>query len=546
MAEARMGRPTALRSLMRKLASRVAREQWTTPLQTGLETYENPRIPSGYTYLLQFIAHDLVHSSISMAAAPLGAPGLANTRFVPLSLETIYGGGPAVTPQPYEFDADHRNNIGLTPRTRFRVGRSRNGGTTLGCPFRDIGRAIPADVRDSGLAPPERLDLQLAFGSTGSPWRTEALLADPRNDDHALLSQLTLLFQLLHNHIMDMLPVIGALASLPAAERALRRFMCAQLTVSHIYRAILKQDVLELILHPDIHLAYNVGNPRLLDDGYPESRKGIPFEFSHGAFRFGHAMIRPSYLVNSDEQLSSLFALQQSSLRSPRDVPIDHSWLVDWSRFFKTSNRTPNLSRRIGPSYSGSLLDTWTFPALVPGTDTDGLANRDFISSAYASMWSVPALCKELRSQGMTTLVPDFSDLQTPLRDWLSRAASMHDCDPLSPIDIDVLVADPPLAFFVLFEAAQCPAVTGLSATGSGQHLGPVGSIIVAETILGSLMRNPIAYEAQATLKERVAETCGQLVGDRAVLDGIPEITHMHELLKFMTEGGAIAPSIPA
>jgi hypothetical protein len=73
-----------------------------------------------------------------------------------------------------------------------------------------------------------------------------------------------------------------------------------------------------------------------------------------------------------------------------------------------------------------------------------------------------------------------------------------------------------------------------------------VGSIIVAETILGSLMRNSIAYEVQPTLKQRIAETCGQLIGDRAVLDGIPEIRRMQELLKFMTDGGAIPAPAPA
>ena len=32
---------------------------------------------------------------------------------------------------------------------------------------------------------------------------TEALVADPRNDDHAVMSQLTALFALLHNSLID-------------------------------------------------------------------------------------------------------------------------------------------------------------------------------------------------------------------------------------------------------------------------------------------------------------------------------------------------------
>ncbi len=34
-----------------------------------IEHWENPRIPSGYTYLLQFVAHDLVHSAIPLSVA---------------------------------------------------------------------------------------------------------------------------------------------------------------------------------------------------------------------------------------------------------------------------------------------------------------------------------------------------------------------------------------------------------------------------------------------------------------------------------------------
>jgi hypothetical protein len=46
---------------MRKLSARINREpNWPNE--------ENPTIPSGYTYLLQFIAHDAVNTSISLAA----------------------------------------------------------------------------------------------------------------------------------------------------------------------------------------------------------------------------------------------------------------------------------------------------------------------------------------------------------------------------------------------------------------------------------------------------------------------------------------------
>ena len=64
---ARNNNPAGLHLIMRKLSARIARERWTTAIRNGLDSADNPHIPAGYTYLLQLIAHDLVHSSISLA-----------------------------------------------------------------------------------------------------------------------------------------------------------------------------------------------------------------------------------------------------------------------------------------------------------------------------------------------------------------------------------------------------------------------------------------------------------------------------------------------
>ena len=59
---------------------------------------ENPFIPSGYTYLLQFVAHDLVHSAIPLSVAGGLGRGTTNARRMPLRLETLYGSGPVGSP----------------------------------------------------------------------------------------------------------------------------------------------------------------------------------------------------------------------------------------------------------------------------------------------------------------------------------------------------------------------------------------------------------------------------------------------------------------
>jgi hypothetical protein len=52
--------------------------------------------------------------------------------------------------------------------------------------------------------------------------------------------------------------------------------------------------------------------------------------------------------------------------------------------------------------------------------------------------------------------------------------------------DVDRLVDDPPLPFFVLFEAEQA---------AHGATPGPIGSIIVAETVYGALRTNVHGFE---------------------------------------------------
>ena len=81
-------------------------------------------------------------------------------------------------------------------RTKLRLGRMRwkDKSVEAGCPFRDIARAPAENVTG--------IDRSIAGHRVAL---TEALVADPRNDDHAIMSQLTALFALLHNGLIDLI-----------------------------------------------------------------------------------------------------------------------------------------------------------------------------------------------------------------------------------------------------------------------------------------------------------------------------------------------------
>ena len=523
-----------VQALMRRLNARIVRghdQIWLDrldPTATRLvarEIWENPDIPSGYTYLLQLIAHDLVASSVSLAL-DRGVAVVENTRARPLTLDTVYGGGPDVCPHPYEFSEAHRDKRGLVPRTRLRVGPARPPLDGVAhCPFRDIGRATATDAVDRGRDTEAR-----------KAWRTEALVADARNDSHALLSQITVLFHVLHNRLMTLLE-----AREPAdkawldTEVAYRRFLTARLAATMVYRNIIEKDVLRRILHPQIYDRY-LTNPAFPLDPEP----GIPKEFSHGAFRFAHAMVRDQYRVNGEEPQPMTRALNQGTTRSPGSVPVKEEWLADWSRFFEVRGSTPNLSRRIGPDYAAVLLNEGMFPPLAEG-DAGGIAFRDYLSSCFADLRKVSEFWKEFGK-----LLPPFEIWQEPLRRWLEEVPGSELSEAFEPGDVDRLVNDPPLPFFVQFEAAHTIDRAGKpTREGGGRHLGHLGSLIVGETIFGAIRHHPIGFEAgNAALRDRIAACCASLLGDGRALAAVRapgppphDIETMADLIGFLQAG---------
>lgn len=511
-----------IRGLMHRLSRRMDAEiAWPPHNDASLLRWENPGIPSGYTYLLQFIAHDLVQSAIPLSIAGQLGAGTSNARRTPLRLEGLYGSGPVGSPHLYALDAPNDDR-----RTKLRLGRMRWKETprASGCPFRDIARAKAENVTgiDRGIAG-QRAAL------------TEALVADPRNDDHAIISQLTAMFALLHNGLVDLIrqrePASGASARFGAAYR---RFLCAQDALTSIYHTVIRRDAMRRVLHPAIYAAYSGSNPRLMDQPSAASEWQIPFEFSHGAFRFGHAMVRPEYRINdlSEHDLSN--TLEKNSINEPVNMPLDETWIVQWSRFFEINGSRPNFSRRIGTYLSDGLGSDHIFPSF-DGTERVGLLYRDLLGATIAGMWSVDALIAEIAARrpefiALSRLLGDRAWRVGQLREWLSSASAAY--GGLTSADIETLSNDPPLPFFILFEAMQ-PETNGF-------HLGPLGSIIVAEVIFGALAiaRSGEAFGSLAELSGKHYPT--------DVFEGVPGIECMARLAEFTAEIAGLQQAVPA
>ncbi|MBI5321808.1 hypothetical protein [Bradyrhizobium sp.] len=513
---------TNIRGLMHRLSRRMDAEiAWPAHGDASLHRWENPAIPSGYTYLLQFIAHDLVSSAIPLSVAGRLGAGTSNARRAPLVLEGLYGSGPVSSPHLYALDAP-----GDDRRTKLRLGRMRWKETprTAGCPFRDIARAQAENVTgiDRGIAGQR-------------PALTEALVADARNDDHAIISQLTAMFALLHNGLVDLVrrgePVSHASARFGAAYR---RFLCARDALTSIYHNVIRKDAMRRVLHPAIHAAYSGSDPRFMDQPAAGEWR-IPFEFSHGAFRFGHAMVRPEYRINDLSEHDLNNTLEKNSINEPVNMPLDETWMVQWSRFFEIDGSRPNLSRRIGPYLSDGLGNDHIFPSF-DATERVGLLYRDLLGASLAGMWSVDALIAEIAARrpdfiALSRLLGDRAWRVGQLREWLSSASAAY--GGLTAEDIEALSNDPPLPFFVLFEAMQQPEARGF-------HLGPLGSIVVAEVIFGALAaaRSGEEFGSLAELSARHYPA--------NVFEGVPDIECMARLAEFTAEIAGLRQAVPA
>ena len=443
---------------------------------------DNPDLPAGYTYTLQFLAHDMVQSSLPVWASQGGGAEVENLRRRTLRLETLYGSGPAGCPFPYAPDDPQDLS-----RSRFRMSSINPAGPPRPGDYRDIGRASTLGT------------------SGGTDGLAEALVADQRNDSHSLISQVTSLFQLLHNALVELLPQ-GDTGTVGARIRGHNlRFAVAREATTLIWRHLLRQDILPRILHPAVRALYAGAAPALLEAG---PGPGLPLEFSHGAFRFGHAMARDSYhFGEAEEPLALGTTLRQSSARSPDLMPLRRIWVAQWSRFFHLpGQQQPNLSKRIGPQMSSHFVTDGLFDPLAEG-DPWGLAYRDLLSASLAGLHSVDSLAAQVLAlrpdlAAASPLLASRAARQQALIGWLGQRPRVSR---LGAADVAALAVEPPLPFYVMFEAEH---------EAAGRTLGALGSVLVAETLYGALARDPLPAEAGGgSLAAQLDRLCAQWLG---------------------------------
>lgn len=374
---------------------------------------------AGWPIFGQFVAHDIT-ADRSTLRSHCNTTDLRNARRPCLDLECLYGDGPSGHPFFYQREDP----------AKFLLGQ--NG----------------ADVQRN------------AEGI--------AVISDPRNDSHMLVSQFHLAMLKAHNALVDEARRAGTASDqiFDEASRQLRWHY--QWIVLHEFLPVLVgQALVDQVLQE---------GPRWFR---PSHGTSIPLEFADAAYRYGHSQIRHRYQLNSYSDPVPLFP----DLLGFRAVPKERT--VDWALFFDFPGPTrAQRSKKIDGKLVRALID---LPLAVSGgceiEAYHSLAVRDLQRGQSVRLPSGEAVARHIGTPPLTAKQVGIAS-----SDWRGET---------------------PLWYYILREADTLT---------DGHRLGPVGGRIVAEVLVGLIDADPTSFrqdgrgwKPQRTLSELLCANRGEI-----------------------------------
>lgn len=419
--------------------------------------------PAAFTYFGQFVFHDMVFSRVfGVEPGRRRNRNLRNAVSFGLDLSGLYGRGPSV--DGHLYDTPEANRPGTC---RF----------PLGLPRMPDGSPVEAASCPGWDVP--RIDLGGGFISArGRQTSYRPLIADVRNDDNLMLSQLLATLMCTHNRLVDVQLDNGVRDAVVAYDRA-RTFLTGA------YRRTVIHDYLWRMLDPGVWAMFFSKTGDWRGPHVHQLRRrglsGLPVEFTFGAARFAHAMVRRSYRVNHQFDLEPgnlQEMLSFSSQRENGDVPVPVKWIVDWKRFAGDGDGVQR-ARRISPFLSPSL----TYAHIKLARDDERPRSVAFMDCWRGYQLNLPsgqevaAEIAGIETAPPVTLLTEETMLPTDAcrRRYPASARALTD----ALLKWPDFLTDTPLFYYVLQEAS----VYG----EDGARLGPVGSYIVGAAVAASL-----------------------------------------------------------
>lgn len=423
-------------------------------------------IPAAYTYWGQFIDHDLTLEDSAdprlqqpaiadPALRPVDAAtvrsALGNARQPYLNLDSVYGDGPEGARSAAFYDGPF-----------LRVG-------TLASPA--PGQPVPAAADPAARDLPGRHPVtDAATGRTQFP----ATIGDSRNDENLVVAQLHLAYLRFHNAVVT--AIRTAEPGLADAELLAR----AQHLVRHTHQWLIVHDYLRTVTVPgtvDWVLSELKG---LYLARFPAKRPPVmPLEFSVAAFRFGHSQVRNAYDYNRNfgdpgfvaprATLDQLFQFTGRGGFIGGAQALPENWAIEWDRFVDKADPDPrHFARAIDTQLADDLSVMRNEPRDLAGIQ-EHLAKRNLLRGYLLGVPTGEAVARALRIRPLT-------------RAELLRGAP---AGVRSALTSPELTGRTPLWYYVLKEAEVLT---------SGNSLGPVGSRLVAETIIGLMRHDPESF----------------------------------------------------
>jgi hypothetical protein len=268
-----------------------------------------------------------------------------------------------------------------------------------------------------------------------------ALAGDPRQDSHVLMSQMQVAMARAHNRLVDRLREDGV----PEADL----FGEARRTLTWHYQYVVLHDYLPETIGEERAARLLEGGPRHFR---PDGAVAIPLEFADAAYRFGHSQMRDSYQLQPGGAALKLMP----DLMGFRPTTADR--VVHWPLLLDVPGQPPaQRARAIDGRLPNSLIHLpLDITGLVDDDDQASLAVRDLLRGTATGLPSGEAVARQVGEAPLAREEIGLADLG-----WSGEA---------------------PLWYYLLREAAV---------REDGERLGPVGSLVVGEVLLGVIDGDP-------------------------------------------------------
>lgn len=463
-----------------------------------VESKVKHQIPPGYTYLLQFIAHDITFDEASDRHRREDFPWdiidskslkkLKNLRTPFLNLDSIYG-------------SDIPNNKNEISRSRLFLEKYKLPLLRLG----ETSESVNTQITTSEKSYPN--DLPRGKSSV------EALIVDPRNDENLLLAQTQVAFMKFHNALVVSLNVSGKFSYKELFKKAHK-------LVILYYQTIIITDLLPKIAQESVikelieKIECEEPNP---------GKFGIPLEFSVAAFRFGHSMIRKKYNINKgnpNQDLRDIMAFSGIGMLHNKKQPfipaLLSDWIINWNNFYQLEDKIKDedMAMPIDTEITTQLLELFPPTENSFGNRANSIAAIDLFRGRRFGLPSGQDVARKfgvepLSAQQISSLI-DSKEIKP-----YSTIPSEQEKAEVKERLKKVFSKKTPLWFYILAEAEE---------TGNGR-LGEVGSRIVVETLL-----NLIYYSEYSILQDKWE------ADEVFLLNKTDKSFSMPEMLKFIQE----------